>query len=65
MEFDAQRDQWTELTAKRGHAPSVRGGTGFSSAGDSLLYVFGGFNGKELYGDLHVFEYTGIILGMI
>jgi N-acetylneuraminic acid mutarotase len=56
MEFDAQRDQWTELTSKRGNAPSACGGPGFSSVGDSLLYVFGGFNGKEL-GDLHVFDY--------
>jgi len=56
LEFDAQSQKFTIIEPRSGQAPSARGGPGFTAVGDSLLYVFGGFNGNEL-GDLHVFDY--------
>jgi N-acetylneuraminic acid mutarotase len=46
-QFDANVDSWNEVNTS-GDVPSVRGGPGFSSIGDNLLYVYAGFNGQEM-----------------
>jgi Kelch motif/Galactose oxidase, central domain len=54
--LDIESMRWSKLGTSKGHAPSARGHHGAGMIGGKKLYVFGGTDTVDVFGDMVVFD---------